>query len=319
MERPLRLLKSANNVGAERVLQELIATFEATFPSRIRGYFLEGSYADQSALATSDIDLIILFKDAFANDAERDRAAQLAENIDNDSHWELDISLLEEQKLTTGVPPSLKPGGVLLFGEPVPEHLPLITASEWGRERMHAAYWLMTKVFGRPNIVTLPRDYPQPQAEFYGYTERTIRLADGGQEPSTRDLVRVMGWAGTALVARLGQQIVVRKKECHVYYRKYVDDEWATLFEQLYEKCRMAWQYRIPAAPAARNELRHICRQALRFENHFLNIYKPFLLAELRSAPTPARVRALWVQERIPFADTEIAEEVEKFFGYGKE
>ncbi|MEZ4712164.1 MAG: hypothetical protein R3A44_33560 [Caldilineaceae bacterium] len=60
MERPLRLLKSANNVGAERVLQELIATFEATFPSRIRGYFLEGSYADQSALVTEEVALTAL-------------------------------------------------------------------------------------------------------------------------------------------------------------------------------------------------------------------------------------------------------------------
>ncbi|MCB0095250.1 MAG: hypothetical protein KDE46_05980 [Caldilineaceae bacterium] len=164
--------------------------------------------------------------------------------------------MVAEQKLTAGVPPSLKPGGTLLFGEPVPDELPLITAAEWGRERMHAAYWLMTKVFGRPDAVTLPRDYPQLQAEFYGYTERTIWLPDGRQEPSTRDLVRVMGWAGTALVAQLGQQILVRKKECHVYYRKYVDDGWATLFEQLYEKCRMAWHYRIPAAPGERDELR---------------------------------------------------------------
>ena len=219
------MLTTTDNPTADRILQGLVGILEAVFPGRIRGYYLEGSYADQTALTTSDIDLIILFKDSFLDTTEREKAEQLVEHYSTVSAFELDVSFLDEGQIADGAPPALKLGGTLLSGEPVPDEFPLVSVAEWGRERMHAAYWLMTKVFGRPNVVTMPRGYPQPAAEFYGYTERTIRLADGREVPSTRDLIRVIGWAATALVAHQGKQIVPCKKESHLLYRTYINDE----------------------------------------------------------------------------------------------
>ncbi|MEZ4731218.1 MAG: nucleotidyltransferase domain-containing protein [Caldilineaceae bacterium] len=162
---------STGNQAIDHQLTEFIAAFERAFPSRIRGYFLEGSYADQSALGTSDVDLILVFKDSFLHETEQRRAEQLAREWERVGPIEFDISLHEEEKLAAGVPPTLKLGSVLLYGEPLPATLPLIPVFEWGRERTHAAYWLMNKVFGRPAVVTYPLDYPNPTAEFYGYTE----------------------------------------------------------------------------------------------------------------------------------------------------
>ncbi len=51
------MLTSTGNEQIDHLLCELIHTFEDAFPNRIRGYYLEGSYADQTALRTSDIDL----------------------------------------------------------------------------------------------------------------------------------------------------------------------------------------------------------------------------------------------------------------------
>ena len=300
---PLELI---DNVTITQTLQGLIDLFEQVFPRRVRGYYLEGSYADQTALTTSDVDLTILFKDSFIDTAEREKAERIAKNYATANKLELDIDFLDEKEISNGVPPSLKLGSQVLFGEPIKENLPLVSVTEWGRERMHAAYWLMTKVFNRPDMVTYPLEYPKPEAEFYGYTERKMGLADGREVYSTRDLIRVMGWAATALVALLGNQIVTSKKECHILYRKYINDEWSLLLESIYKQCREEWQYLIPEQPSEQYKLRRICQQAIEFENHFLGIYKQFLLSELRNPDVSVKRRALQMQKHIPYVDQDV-------------
>ena len=44
---------------------------------------------------------------------------------------------------------------------------------------MHAAYWLLVSAFNRPRAVTPPLDYPDPAADFFGYTQRIVRLPNG--------------------------------------------------------------------------------------------------------------------------------------------
>lgn len=299
-------LKSTNSVTVDQTLQGLIGLFEQAFPDRIRGYYLEGSYANRTALTTSDIDLVILFKGSFIDKAEREKAGQMARDYDAVTEIELDIDFLDEKEISKGVPPSLKIGSRVLFGEPIAESLPLVSVAQWGRERMHAAYWLMVNVFNRPDNVTYPLGYPKPESEFYGYTERKIRLATGREICSTRDLIRVMGWAATALIAQLGSQVVTSKQECHILYRKYINDEWAWFVEALYTQCREEWQYRIPEQASERYKLRHLCQQAVGFENHFLRLYKHFLLSELQNLDMSVKRRALQIQEELPHVDQDI-------------
>ena len=136
-------------------------------------------------------------------------------------------------------------------------------------------------------------------------------MPDGSQVRSTRNLIRVMGWAGTALVARLGRQIVPRKKDCHILYRKHVGDEWSAFLESIYQKCREEWQCLIPQDPGQQAELKALCQRALEFENHFLILYRHFLLSELHHADHPAKMHALWVMQKIPYIDPEIVRTVQ--------
>ena len=46
----------------DNILRGIVGIFEALFPDQIRGCYLIGSYANRSALPTSDLDLIIIFK-----------------------------------------------------------------------------------------------------------------------------------------------------------------------------------------------------------------------------------------------------------------
>ncbi|HET8912479.1 MAG TPA: hypothetical protein VFN23_13490, partial [Ktedonobacteraceae bacterium] len=83
-------------------------------------------------------------------------------------------------------------------------------------------------------------------------------------------------------------------------------DEWAPLLEEIAAICRDEWQYLLPTTHHARKHLRSICERTLHFEQHFLNLYRLFLLEQLRSTEQESVRSAKWVQEQLPLADAEI-------------
>ena len=176
----------------------------------------------------------------------------------------------------------------------------------WIRQRMHAAYWLIVKVFNRPPSVSYPLGYPDPDSKFYGYDQRKVRLFDGREVNSTRDLVRVTGWAATALLALKARQYVARKSDGHRAYRDHIDDEWASLLTDIHDQCRTRWRYLIPEVEDQRRLLRDICTRTLGFENHFLAVYRGFLLSQLTGYDEAGRIDAVRFLEQIPYRDTAI-------------
>ena len=289
----------------DSVVQEVIQVYEDTFPGQIAAYYVEGSYADQTSLTTSDIDLVIVFRNQFA---EAD-ARSVAERTWTNKHVgtpEVDIIIVDEDSLREGVCPNVKLGGRLIYGQDVCRLYPLLPLEAWARERMHAAYWLLVSVYQRPTPVRLPLTFPFPSEEFYGYTNRTIRLPDGQEVPCTRNLVRTTGWAATALLALQAGQYAGRKRECAQLYRDHIGDEWSSLLEEIALSCRDKWQYLIPTTSHARKLLRSLCERTLRFEQHFLSLYKPYLLEQLRSTEQELARFAIWLQEHLPLDDAEV-------------
>lgn len=257
--------------------------FTRQFPGRVRACYAEGSLADGSRLAASDVDLVVIFADCFHDEDESRRAERLAHALNRDARIELDVTVTDEAALARGAWPALKLASRLIAGTDVLHRFPLIPIDAWARERMHAAYWLTIKIHGRPEIVRPPLDYPDPTDEFYGYLRRATRLPDGRTVLTTRDLIRTTGWAATALLAHQAGQYVARKRDCHILYRRHIGGEHAALLDDIYTLCREQWHYRIPDDPGDRATLRDICRRALAFENAFLASYTPYLLAELRA------------------------------------
>lgn len=302
----ISLNTSMGNPRIDETVRSLIGIFEAVFPSRIRGYYIEGSYADATAVATSDIDLIVVFKGDFIAETERAAATQLVADCAALSAKELDIEIVDEHGLERGVVPMFKLASVCVYGEDIREQLTLLPITEWTHQRMHAAYWLMNRVFGRPNSMSLPLDYPKPDDEFGGYTQRTTRLPDDQDVPSTRDLIRVTGWMATGLLALQAGHYVTRKRDCSQLYEQYIGDKWTSLLEELFRRCRGEWGYLVPADEPGREQLRALCRATLGFENHFLGVYRDFVLNELRDAHDQHRLHALWVLEQIPYHDEQI-------------
>jgi predicted nucleotidyltransferase len=71
------LLHSTGDALADHVVLDVVNLFESALPQRVIGYFVEGSYADQTAVATSDLDLTIVFQEQFVTTAERQRAQEV--------------------------------------------------------------------------------------------------------------------------------------------------------------------------------------------------------------------------------------------------
>ena len=290
----------------DRALRDAVDAFEAAFPGRVRGYYVEGSHADRTGVTSSDLDLTIVFRDRFADDGERDRAAALATTCTDSGGVELDIVFLEEAALAGGADPMFKLASRLVYGEDIRDTVPLLSIDAWTRDRMHAAYWLLVKALDRPPVVRFPLGYPEPTAPFRGYDRRMVRLPDGRTAPSTRNLIRVAGWMGTALVALQAGRYVARKRDCHASYREWIGDEWAPLLEEIYVVCRGAWGGLIPDAEEERRRLDGICERMLAFENHFVERYQQYLVSQLRGADREGVRAALQVLARIPLLDPEV-------------
>jgi predicted nucleotidyltransferase len=57
----IELAATTGNQAVDSAVLAIVGLFEAAFPERLRGVYVEGSYADDSAVATSDVGLIVLF------------------------------------------------------------------------------------------------------------------------------------------------------------------------------------------------------------------------------------------------------------------
>ena len=65
------LSTSSGSQSVDDALCGLIGIFELRFPGRVRAYYAEGSYADRTAISTSDIDLVLIFNQEARQDAIR--------------------------------------------------------------------------------------------------------------------------------------------------------------------------------------------------------------------------------------------------------
>jgi hypothetical protein len=283
-------------------LSTCLRDFTRAFPGAILSAYVEGSYADQTNVATSDLDLTLVFS---AGSLQRHQASaeQLAATWTRRGTIEVDVVLLDEEEARRGVAPQLKLGSAPVWGVDLREAMPLLPIEEWTRDRMHSSFWRSATLFGRSGTVTLPMSPPEPGGEFSGYDVRAVRLADGREAPSTRDLIRLVGWAATALLALRAGVYVARKRDCHRLYREHIGDEWTSLIEDIYYRCRGGWGYLIPDGPIDRAALRAICARTVEFENHFLGIYRHYLLGELADPEATHLPKLLSLLGQVSYCD----------------
>ena len=302
----MQLLFSVNHPAIDDALARFVALYETTYPQQIVAYYLTGSQTDGSALVTSDIDLVLVVQDG------TQPSPTLWSERYPDTLVSFDVSTREASALRQGIEPTLKLGGRLLYGTDICQHSPLLSLAQWTHDRMHAAYWLMHAIYERPKPVLLSAPYPNPAEEFYGYVNRQVILPDGRHVPSTRNLMRTVGWMATALLAWKAGLHVGRKHDCVRLYRAQGNDPvGAALLEDLFDVWRGQWNYLVPEPPEARLQLRALCRRVREWEEAFLLQYRTYLLAELADGQPDVIRHALWVQGQWPLADAQVQAQVE--------
>jgi hypothetical protein len=302
----IALLSSTGAARADEIIRDVVDAVGPAFPDRVRGYYLVGSYATGETVATSDIDLIVLFKGSL-EPGERERFAEVREQCRRAGALALDLSPESEDKLFRVGGVWFQTASVLMYGEDVRARVPRKPVESHARDLMHSLFPLLARVRGSPEALHYPLDYPDPTGALYGYDYRYLG-EDLPRRTVTKDLVTNVLAAANALTLYKAKQYVGsgKKRDIPEQYRRWVAGKWVALVEDVFECCRLRWGYLAPEPAADRERLRDLCRQALAFENHFLARYRDFLLAELRGRDPAAQLLAARRCSQVIFADAAI-------------
>ena len=301
-------IRTIGKPSIDTVLSHIVERYEAQFPGRIRACYLTGSYAEGNAVEWSDIDVYVLFKDAFVSEEEAAQAEQLGLSCAPLTPLRLDLhdgSELSLDSLPGFLRAAVKQTSVLLYGEDTREHMSLPGREEYTRDATEIALKFLLWLHQVENV-TYPLAYPDPDGAFFGYDQLQF-LSDSSDRAKARPGIRLLVESacriGTALLAFKTDRYVSTKRESVQTYRELINDEWASFLEAMFERGKLCWSYNLPENEEERAELRMLCERMLPFENHYLRAHHAYLLAQLGSNNEAARQFALQGLKQLMYPD----------------
>lgn len=278
-------IHTIGNPSIDRVLSQIVDRYETQFPGRIRASYLTGSYAEGNAVEWSDIDIYILFKDAFVSEEEAAQAEQLGLSCAPLTPLRLDLHAESEQSqdnLPGFLRAAVKNTSILLYGEDTRERMSLPPREEYMRDATEVALQFLLWLHQIEKI-TYPLTYPDPDGAFFGYDQLQV-LSDSSDRASARQGIRILIETacriGTALIAFKTDRSVSTKRESVQIYRELINDEWTSFLEAMFVKGKLRWSYNLPESEEEHAELRILCERMLPFENHYLRAHRAYLLAQ---------------------------------------
>jgi hypothetical protein len=271
---------------------------------------LVGSYANGSAVATSDLDMVIVFKYAFMGD-EPARCRDLAYNCSLISPVRIDVAPRCETELFRSGSVSLKLASRLLYGEDIRALVPLESLEEYLPQVLSGFFFYTAMLRGEPAHLTYPVDYPDRNAAFYGYERWGVYLTDQ-LAVGLRTLVNSMTLAATLLVGLQATRHVGSKRDAIAIYKAMIADAWASLLEDVYVNCKQRWSYDIPDTPADQTELRQLCQRVLAFENYVLARCRGYILEVLASGKEDLQIAIAQSLKKIAYTDSEVEAALER-------
>jgi predicted nucleotidyltransferase len=268
--------------SVDQTLAQIIALIDQHLPRRVLGYYLVGSYAVAEAVPASDIDLVVVFKDQLTVE-DHHRFATVRERCKQASSYTLDLSAESEAKLRHVGGVWFQTASRCLYGSDIRQQIPRKPFEAHLRDLMHGMYSLLARVRGNSARLSVPLDYPDPTGRLYGYDQRQIRDGDHMRTVGTKDMVtNTLAIANVLTLRRSGHYVGSGKKaDIPEQYQQWINDEWTGLVAEVYYTCRNRWGYALPAEQADQTHLRSLCRNVLVFENHFLSVYRSYLLQEV--------------------------------------
>lgn len=315
--------------GIERIdnlLRSLLNHFEASFPARIRSYYLGGSYSDGTAVGhdnspnSSDVDLFVIFcgtvkQAAHATFHSIVAEYQLNSPIQVDAHAYSEDDLLRQPRpeatQTSFINALIRVASVHVYGDDIRPLLPPIPFSRYvldviesavfhlsiPRQRQRIAYPLVTPLVP-------PLAYPNPAGEFYGYD---IVPARPDAPYGTRVLVALTAWIATLILALETRRYAGQQSQCMRLCKEYLpNDKRTQLVTTIYDTCKGKWGYALPDSVADRKLLRNLCHDTLSLENEYLKLCHNYLLTQLHEGATAEQQQATHILQSVSYQDNDI-------------
>lgn len=292
MDEDVSLVGLTEDMQVNGVLIGFIGLCQMLFPRRIHSAYLLGSHAKSEAVTDSDLDLTLVFKERFL-EGEAERFERFRQSVFMLSRIPLDLRAVDEVGLPVDGGPNLKHASMLLMGEDARDRITVIPEERWLRICMHKPFVFIERARARAEGEPLrfPLGHPDPNGAFYGYDYREVQDAQGQLHRGFKELINTANAIAMATTALKGGRRTYSKRDAIEAHREAVNDAWTPLFADVFA-CRERWGYRVPDAPADQAHLRSLCERMRDAENHFLGLYKDYLLAELRRGEVADRVLA---------------------------
>lgn len=301
MASTIHLTNTTGYSHIDAVLHSAIGIFEAAFPERIISYYLTGSYADNTAVPESDLDLIAVFRDV-GLPVERDRFLQICHHLTTITPIWLDCTLYNAETLTTEARADIL-NAQLIYGvddrptyqlEPIERHIARSTAH---------IFTLMQVLRGNADNLVAPLRYPAESEKYHGYEHYGMDLNTDAQIQGLRNLVSLVTRIPTVLVALETGQRAGTKRDAITLYRRHINDEWISFISDVYQTINLRWHYQMPTAYADRQQLHDITQWLLGFENYFLERMREVLLGYLSHPSETVRYHALRALNAVTYSD----------------
>ncbi len=276
---PFTLSTSTGNQQVDEILRGTIGILETVFPERIRAYYLHGSFANETGISTSDIDLFLIPKGAFTPE-ERQKMQRIMHFSAFLSPFMVEMMAIDEHILLQHGHFRIKHASRLLWGTEIREQVPEQTLDDYLRLYASFPFLYISSMLRTTETVTLPLAYPQSTSEFYGYDQQQLPPGNTEQH-NIKKLVTSCCWIATILIAWNCGKTVPGKRESVSMYEEFVHDEWGPFLAEMYELGNQRWHYLVPSDTAERQQLRDLCARTLAFENHYLHRYQRYLQTEL--------------------------------------
>jgi predicted nucleotidyltransferase len=279
----VKLLRSVGDDSLNRILEGIVRLFELTFPDRIRAYYLVGSVAAGNAVLTSDLDVVVVFKDEFDPNEEA-KAKALAEGCQFISYVPVDFALYTETRLRAhnyggGFALTRK----LIYGAAPDLEIPLPPLAVYTENLMNGTHRVIHSFRDEQR---LNLSYPDPDGEFYGY-DRLVRVADGTERLGLKGALSCACMISSSLLALQAKLVVSGKRESISAFAEKIGGAWASYLTNFYQIVREQCHYIIPDNKIVRQQLRASCARLLDFERYFLSFYDHYKSPQSRKKPLP--------------------------------
>ena len=308
------------------LLQDLVHRFERAFPTRIRSYYLGGSYSDGTAVGhtsspnASDIDLFVIFYGTVTEEESATFQHLVGESqgsspvqVDAHAYSEHDLVQSPRKDATQAsfLSALIQEASVLVAGEDIRADLAPISFERYVLDVIESGIFLLgiprqreSIRYPLPTPLIFPLTYPDPTGAFYGYDVIPARPeAPGG----TRVLVALTAWIATLILAlETGRYAGQKSQSIRLCQEHLPDDHRVQLATSIYHTCKGAWGYVLPTDAKNREQLRRLCRDTLNLENGYLKLCRDYVFAQLQQGGADEKRQAIRILQCVVYGDDEM-------------